>query len=148
MVFYTRSALIQRDGDIVDVDGISAVTFTGAPSDDYYIAIKHRNHLGFRPLRTISLSASSTSLDFTNNSILLYGSRPALKQIATGVYGMYAGDANHNGIINSVDKNNYWRLQNGSSNYQSADFDLNGTVNTLDKNDFWLLNNSILQQLD
>lgn len=147
-VLYTRSALIQRDGDVVDVDGTSPVLFATASSDNYYIALKHRNHLGFRPLSTVALSATPTTLDFTNNSLTFYGSRPALKQLTTGIYGMYAGDADHNGIINSVDKNSFWRLQNGTISYLSADFDLNGLVNAIDKNDFWLINNSVLQQLD
>lgn len=148
LVLYTRSALLQRDGDIVDVDGVSPVTFTGAPNDDYYFAVKHRNHLGFRPLSTVTLNATPITLNFTNNSITLYGTRPALKEIVTGVYGMYAGDANHNGVINSVDKNSVWRPQNGSINYFGADFNLNGAVNAIDKNEFWLKNNSIIQQLD
>lgn len=147
-VLYTRSALIQRDGDIVDVDGTSPVSFATAPSDNYYIAVKHRNHLGFRPLSSVALSSTSTALDFTNNTITLYGSQPALKLLETGVYGMYAGDADHNGLINSLDKNSFWRLQNGSINYLNADFDLNGIANAVDKNDFWLINNSIFQQLD
>jgi len=41
----TRAALVQRDGDIVDMDGISPVEFGNIP-DDYYIAVKMRNHLG------------------------------------------------------------------------------------------------------
>jgi hypothetical protein len=147
-VLYTRSALIQRDGDIVDVDGISPVIFPAANNDTYYIALKHRNHFGFRPLSNFALSATPTTLDFTNDSLILYGSRPALKQLSTRIYGMYAGDANHNGIINSVDKNSFWRLQNGIKGYLPADFDLNGIVNAVDKNVFWLINNSLIQQLD
>ena len=147
-VLHTRSALIQRDGDVVDVDGTSALTFATAPGDNYYIAVKHRNHLGFRPLSSVPLGATTTTFDFTDNSVTMYGNRPALKQIATGVYGMYAGDANHNGVINSADKNGVWRLQNGLMNYLGADFDFNGFVNALDKNGFWINNNSLIQQLD
>jgi hypothetical protein len=45
-VVATRSALLQRDGDVVDVDGVSPVTFH-APSGQYYaVAVRHRNHLG------------------------------------------------------------------------------------------------------
>ena len=40
-----RAALLQRDGDVVDVDGISPVRFERVPPGDYYILIKHRNHL-------------------------------------------------------------------------------------------------------
>lgn len=46
VVLQTRSALIQRDGDIVDVDGVSPVTFNNMVSDNYIITVRHRNHLG------------------------------------------------------------------------------------------------------
>lgn len=42
----TRSGLVQRDGDIVDVDGVSCLSFPGLPIDSYYVAVRHRNHLG------------------------------------------------------------------------------------------------------
>lgn len=40
------SALLQRDGDIVDLDGESAVRFYNLASDHYYIAVTHQHHLG------------------------------------------------------------------------------------------------------
>jgi hypothetical protein len=45
-VLQTRSALIQRDGDIVDVDGVSPVTFNNIADGNYILTIRHRNHLG------------------------------------------------------------------------------------------------------
>ena len=42
----TRSALIQRDGSIVDVDGVAPVSFEDVPAANYYLSVKHRNHLG------------------------------------------------------------------------------------------------------
>ena len=42
----TRSALIQRDGDIVDLDGVSPVKFYEIEDGDYYVVVKHRNHVG------------------------------------------------------------------------------------------------------
>ncbi len=43
---HTRAALIQRDGDIVEVDGLSAVRFPEAENGAYYVTVQHRNHLG------------------------------------------------------------------------------------------------------
>jgi hypothetical protein len=45
-VVATRSGLVQRDGDVVDLDGTSAVFFPDVAVDNYYLAIRHRNHLG------------------------------------------------------------------------------------------------------
>ncbi len=48
-----RAALIQRDGDVVGVDGISPLDISTVTSGDYYIAIRHRNHLGAMSLVNI-----------------------------------------------------------------------------------------------
>ena len=41
-----RSALLQRDGDVVDLDGESPVRFYDVPSGNYFVAVRTRNHLG------------------------------------------------------------------------------------------------------
>ncbi len=51
----TRSALLQRDGDVVDVDGKSAVRFDGLSAGNYYVVVRHRNHLGVMTAFTIWL---------------------------------------------------------------------------------------------
>jgi hypothetical protein len=60
----SRSALIQRDGDIVDVDGVSPITFSQVSSGSYYVVIKHRNHLGVMTQSPIALSPTTTIVDF------------------------------------------------------------------------------------
>lgn len=148
-VLYTVSALVQRDGDVVATDGVSDLSFPQAPADNYYIAIRHRNHFGFRTASSVALGTVSVTLNFTNNSVALYGTN-ALKNV-NGVYVMYSADANRDGVVNAVDRNAHWRVQNGGAfNYQTstADFNLDGTVNAIDRNAHWRINNSLVQQLD
>jgi hypothetical protein len=65
-VVATKSALLQRDGDVVSADdGISPVLMDSIASGNYYVAIRHRNHLGTMTATTRSLSATSTVVDFT-----------------------------------------------------------------------------------
>ena len=45
-VVAARAGLLQRDGDVVDTDGTSALRFEGLAVGNYYLAIFHRNHLG------------------------------------------------------------------------------------------------------
>jgi hypothetical protein len=45
-VIASRSGLLQRDGDIVDVDGVSPLKFSQLSVDSFYVAVRHRNHLG------------------------------------------------------------------------------------------------------
>lgn len=71
LIIDSRSALIQRDGDIVGVDGISPISFSIANSGQYYLAVKHRNHLGVMST-LITLSNINKVIDFTNNATPTY----------------------------------------------------------------------------
>ncbi len=46
IIISSKAALLQRDGDVVDEDGVSAVKFVGVSAGMYHVAICHRNHLG------------------------------------------------------------------------------------------------------
>ncbi len=58
----TRSALLRKDGCVVDMDGTSSVAFENVVEDDYYIAVRHRNHLGVMTNAAVSLIAGSTTI--------------------------------------------------------------------------------------
>jgi hypothetical protein len=59
----TRNALLQRDGDVVDMDGISSVSLHSPPGS-YHLAVRHRNHLGVMTANAFNFSGSSMSIDF------------------------------------------------------------------------------------
>jgi hypothetical protein len=67
-----RHALLQRDGDIVDLDGASPVVFD-VPPGNYFVAVRHRNHLGAMTATTRSLSASATTVDFRTTLTTTHG---------------------------------------------------------------------------
>ena len=46
--FYTRSALVQRDGDVVDMDGTSPVSFPDLGEGLYQVELRSKNHLSIR----------------------------------------------------------------------------------------------------
>ena len=73
-VVATRCALLQRDGDVVDVNGTSPVTFNVA-AGNYKVAVRHRNHLACMTLNELALSSTpnSPTLDLTNGSVAMYG---------------------------------------------------------------------------
>lgn len=60
-----RAGLVQRDGDIVDTDGVTPLTFTAA-SGSYYVVVRHRNHLGVMSGSAIALTPTTTTVDFTS----------------------------------------------------------------------------------
>ena len=68
-----RAALIQSDGDIVDLDGVSPVRFIGPAPDDYYVAVRHRNHFGVMTGSPMGISHVAAGADFTNPTFTTYG---------------------------------------------------------------------------
>ncbi len=144
---YTKSALLQADGNVVDTDGVSPVTFPNAPSGNYYVAIRHRNHLGFRTLNTVALSSTSPALDFTNNSVPLNGITPTVALTPT-VSVMNGGDGNSDGSIDSSDSA-IWELQNGGFNDYNliTDYNLDASVDSIDST-IWEINNGKYEELD
>ena len=88
-----RSALVQRDGDVVDLDGVSNVVMRAAPTD-YFVVVNHRNHLGAMSASTIGLSDSVvTTVDFKNNGFSTYGTE-AQVQLTSNDMALWAGNAN------------------------------------------------------
>ncbi|HMQ75652.1 MAG TPA: hypothetical protein PKE21_04755 [Flavobacteriales bacterium] len=57
-----RHALIQRDGDIVGTDGTSPVSFPMGRGN-YYVTIRHRNHLGVVSAVPLGFTAAPANFD-------------------------------------------------------------------------------------
>ncbi len=94
-----RSALLQRDGDVVDVDGTSPLIFPQL-IDDYFVVVAHRNHLGIMSASPIALGYSITNVDFKTNSVSTHGSHARSSfGMPSGVLGMWAGDVNNDGKV-------------------------------------------------
>jgi hypothetical protein len=97
-VLANKRALIQRDGDIVShLDGSSPVAFTSLSDGNYYVTVKHRNHLGIMTANTVALSACSSSIDLTSDPLWV---KPGLLNAPSRVYGsvkaLWSSDANRN----------------------------------------------------
>ena len=95
-VVATRSALVQRDGDIVDMDGVSPVLFY-ANRAAYYLVVRHRNHLGIMSATPIDYrTGTAFTIDFTSLLQATYGTN-ARKQVSTGIMSLWGGNANLQG---------------------------------------------------
>jgi len=62
----SKAALLQRDGDVVDLDGVSKLTLLNRPHRRYKVGVKHRNHLGVMTSIPVFLSHKTISIDFTS----------------------------------------------------------------------------------
>ncbi|WP_394351597.1 leucine-rich repeat protein [Kordia antarctica] len=100
LVKASRSALLQRDGNIVEVDGISYLKFEVA-TDNYYVAVHHRNHLGIISNNTIALSKTVTTVDFTdaNNQITFGSNAQTTFGMQTGKIAMWTGNVNNDTVV-------------------------------------------------
>ncbi len=97
-ILETCSALLQRDGDIVDIDGTSPV---GIPvlDNNYYLAVRHRNHLGIRTPQFIGLSKATVSTyDFTIASAQAFGNNP-MTEVAPDQWSMWGGNVNGDAMV-------------------------------------------------
>lgn len=130
IVIESRSALLQRDGDVVDMDGTSAVLFT-SPAASYYVLVNHRNHLGILSATSIAV-AGSTAVDLSANPAAVFGGNNAVTNMG-GIYAMYSGDFDGNGQVQNSDATGVLLLL-GSSGYLAADMDMNGQVQNTDIN--------------
>ncbi len=68
LVLGTRSGMLQRDGDIVDLDGTGLLRFPGIGADTFFIVVRHRNHLGVMSGKVLS----SQLVDFTSTSTPIF----------------------------------------------------------------------------
>jgi hypothetical protein len=101
-VVSTRSALLQRDGDVVDVDGVSPVKmYVPFGTSNFFVTVKHRNHLGVMTAATVALnSATGTTVNFTSSATATYGTDAQTAIAGTGAQTgvttmvMRAGNAN------------------------------------------------------
>jgi hypothetical protein len=144
-VIQSRSALVRRNGTLVDVDGTSPIYFKNLNPGNYNISVRHRNHLGAMTNATQALSLNSgSSYDFSLNATsafvnpsFTYGPLRELPRTGnTSVWGLYSSDGNFNKrvqITGSPSVNDYSLLLNSinlTPGYYQRDYNMDGTVRT------------------
>lgn len=101
-----NAGLVQRDGDVIGVDGSSGIRFKGVNADEYYVVVKHRMHLAAMS----QLVTPGELVDFTDPSYPEYDfgqispafdmtGRAQNKVIVPGYRTLWAGDFNSDGKI-------------------------------------------------
>lgn len=102
-VLHRRAALIQRDGDIVDVDGSTPIYVWTLARANYHVAVRHRNHLGAMTASSQFLGNAPSLIDF--RSIATFGTE-AQRQLVPGVSGLWEGNTRGNNRIAYTGANN------------------------------------------
>lgn len=139
----SRAGFITSSGIITDLNGIGALGFPDISNGNYYVVVRHRNHLPVMSANPVPLGASSMLYDFTSGAEKVYGGSGSFKLIdpASSAWGMVAGDATNEGSIYVDDYSDHWTPSFGLTNsYHAADFNLDGNVLVDDYSDYWLPN--------
>ncbi|MBK9273340.1 MAG: hypothetical protein IPM49_02215 [Flavobacteriales bacterium] len=98
-VVSSRSALVQRDGDVVEPDGVSPVRFPIA-TGNYHLAVRHRNHLGCMTAGPLALGPGSTTVDLTTLATPTFGTNARKASGgAVNLQLLWAGDVTFNGQV-------------------------------------------------
>lgn len=95
-----RAAWLMKDGHLQDARN-GGNLYLLATEGDYYLVIKHRNHLAIMSASPIHLSADQdivVDYDFTSDPTQAFGT-DAQAYIGNGKYGMYAGDCSGDGTL-------------------------------------------------
>ncbi len=95
-VVETRAGLLQKDGDVVGVDGVSSLWFTQSVPGDYFVAVRHRNHLGTMTANTITLTATGVVVNFMDTNLDLWNSQSMYdnreQKVIDGQYALWSGN--------------------------------------------------------
>jgi hypothetical protein len=139
VVVESVSAFLQRDGDIVALDGFSGLVLEVA-SGDYYVAINHRNHLGVLTNAPITLSNLTTTADFTSDASFIKNGPIAASTLANGNLALIAGDASEDNQIFTSDISLVTPVIGSIPTYASEDINMDGQFFTNDISLFIQLN--------
>jgi hypothetical protein len=134
----TRSALIQRDGDIVATDGFSPISFNASIDFSYFIVVRHRNHLAIQSATTKALCGTVTEVIDMTSLNNINPTTPSVSITVDGItrYALYSGDLNGDNIINAADRSTAWNDRN-LTGYRRSDCNMNGTVDNIDRSNTW-----------
>ncbi len=137
----TRSALLQRDGDVVNMDGNSPLLFSNIGPGEYYVSILHRNHLSVMTAGKVVLSEVSSTVDLTAQNtfgcMVVVGNKTAMKGGDTNRDGrlIYQGPGNDRSVLfmkllgnPAFADNTYFSANYIGKAYSELDLNMDGKV--------------------
>jgi uncharacterized protein (TIGR02145 family) len=130
-----QAAFIKANGNIVGTDGSSMIGYGGTITSNLYVIIWHRNHLVIMSSAALTNAGGIYSWDFTDQLAKVY--LDGQKQLGTIAFGMYGGDSDANGTIETADKYPGWNVNAGTQSYAAVDLNLDSQVNNSDKDNIW-----------
>jgi PKD repeat protein len=135
-----QAAFLLNNGKVVGLNGNSILQFTNSLTQQLFVVIWHRNHLGVMSSGFLTESDGVYSYNFSTGATQAYGSTDAHKQIGPGIWGMIGGDGNSDGVVTANDESQIWESQSGNQGYLESDYNLDTQSDNKDKDDIWTPN--------
>lgn len=134
-----KAGFLLNNGIVTDLDGITPIAFDINKQGASFLVLRHRNHLGVLSNSIPSNAIGTFDNDFSvlANSYKAAGasSDPVVLLAGGAKYGLWAGDANKNGVVNVTDINVIKIAVAGSaSGYLLSDVNLSNSINVTDVN--------------
>ena len=98
LVRAVRHGLLRANGDITTANGLVGVPFTVGPGN-YFVVVRHRNHLGAMTAVPIALTGTTSVVDFRSGTAL-FGSN-AMKPV-NSVRALWAGNTLADGAVKYI----------------------------------------------
>jgi len=157
-ILATKRALLRRDGTIVShTDGVSPVSFSSLGNGNYFVSVKHRNHLGVmsaNPLAMITGTPSTVNFAVAGSVYVYPTIMNAPRKLVGSVYTLWSGDANtnknvkYNGLMNDKDPilvavGGPASINSTTYGYRAEDLNMDGKVryNNADNDRVVIINN-------
>ncbi len=142
----SHAGFLLDDGSVVDLDGVSPLTFDLLSSGlSYHILVRHRNHLNILSNNPIP-ATTNMAYDFTFSMLNAFGSQQ-LKLVGPSTYAMYAADFTTDGVIQITDFNQWIVYPAVLNVYDLNDANMDGTVQTTDF-DMWYDNKAKISPVE
>lgn len=139
-IIQTQTGILQSDGDIVDPSGVSkGIRFNSLISRDYYLQIRHRNHLNVSTRYPIRINRGLGSFDFSTDY------NTTFQKTIGGTKMLRAGDANNDNDL-TIDDRILIQTNSATFGYFNTDINLDGATNARDRAMAW--NNRKLPGID
>ena len=132
-------------GNIVGLDGVSNLFFSSTLTNNLFVVVYHRNHLGVMSAVPLTMVGGVYVYDFTTSAGQAYNNNQI--HLGFGDFGMYGGDMNADGTIDGTDLSEFWNGFAGTTGYLPADANMDGQVGNKDKNDIWNANSGTSAQI-
>ena len=132
----TISAFVRKDGRVLSTSGDSLITLKEEITpNNYYIIIRHRNHLSVMSNNPVFLNSFTELYDFTASIDQYFGYHA--HELSNGKFAMYPGDANCDGTVNILDYQIFHSQSfSALAGYLFADFNMDGILTGSDFNTF------------